>query len=433
MLKAAFGAAAVVAAVVISTTLFMNYRNQPPVGHPDPTPGPSPSIGQPTLTPSLQPSLPPVSHSLDLIWSQIDSLNAGHVAWLGDRFVLVDLDSGAASTSTDGETWQGLEPGDDPGYAELLQGDFAIWQDDAVGWWNPQDGRPDIAGATPPPFQPDFVRIVRPPAEPATTTPFDGPVGAIGIGPMGLVARVHSNLDWDAWVATKLGEDWVSHYTEVAFEDGILDIGMDNGPGLHVVWADEGFELGDFQDWGFGWYSPDGQQWTATPEFPVGITDIVGVSDGFIARGQDGMWHSADGMTWRSPGEVEDHWEGFLLPWIDGVLVTDGVRRFDHWISNGHSAMPMAAERAAATEESFAWFGTGSLGLVSVINTEREILFTRDGVDWKVQPMPSQMVTDTFTRREPAVAVGERSVLVLVWSGTREAPVPSLWLGTPKP
>ena len=50
----------------------------------------------------------------------------------------------------------------------------------------------------------------------------------------------------------------------MSFEDGDPEI-LENGRGLKVVWADEGFELGDYQDAGFGWYSPDGEQWTAMP------------------------------------------------------------------------------------------------------------------------------------------------------------------------
>ena len=174
----------------------------------------------------------------------------------------------------------------------------------------------------------DILRIVRPPAAPTETTPFKGRIESIGIGPAGIVAQVHSHLDWDAWVASKLGADWVSRYKGVDFKDGILQITMKpgQGRGLKVVWADQGFEPGDYQDAGFGWYSPDGEQWTAMPAgppspdgdggrgFPTGFGDVVGVSDGFIARGDRhqvlmplpdgcaGMWHSSDGLTWRNIG-----------------------------------------------------------------------------------------------------------------------------------
>ena len=101
------------------------------------------------------------------------------------------------------------------------------------------------------------------------TTPWKGRIESIGIGPRGIVAQVHSDLDWDAWVTKKLGarsnNAWVTHLKGVDFRNGILQIKLDNGPGLKVVWADEGFALGDYQDAGFEWYSPDGVQWTAVP------------------------------------------------------------------------------------------------------------------------------------------------------------------------
>ena len=143
----------------------------------------------------------------------------------------------------------------------------------------------------------DILRIVRPPAAPTATTPFKGRIESMAIGPAGIVAQVHSHLDTDAWIASKLGDDWVSRYEEVSFKDGILEVTMKRGRGLKVVWADEGFEPGDFQDAGFGWYSPDGEQWTQMPVpapdpdvdgqrgFLTGFGDVVGVSDGFIARG----------------------------------------------------------------------------------------------------------------------------------------------------
>ena len=57
------------------------------------------------------------------------------------------------------------------------------WQDQIVGWWNPEDG-PEIAGK-PPITARDIVRIVRPRAAPTDTTPFKGRIESIGIGPVG--------------------------------------------------------------------------------------------------------------------------------------------------------------------------------------------------------------------------------------------------------
>ena len=119
---------------------------------------------------------------------------------------------------------------------------------------------------------------------------------------------------------------------------------------------------------------------------------------------------------------------------MGGALVTDGVGRFDFWTSQGRSELPMAAELPAASKQTERdGLGTGPLGLVTVLKDDEEILVTRDGVDWDIQPMPAEMAADsTAVRRAPTVAVGERSVLVMLWSGTQRG-VPSLWLGTPEP
>ena len=105
---------------------------------------------------------------------------------------------------------------------------------------------------------------VRPTAAPSSTTPFKGRIESIGIGPSGIVAEVHSDLDWDAWVTKKLGlrtnNDWTCCVKDVTFQNGVLQIKLNNRPGLKVVWADDGFARpGDYQDQGFGWYSPDGE------------------------------------------------------------------------------------------------------------------------------------------------------------------------------
>ena len=213
------------------------------------------------------------------------------LAWVGDRFVLVDKESGRVRTSTDGASWQILQPGDpDPGYVDLLKGSFASWQDDAVGWWNPQDHEGgDIAGA-PPITARDVLQIVRPSAAPTSTTPFKGRIESIGIGPRGIVAQVHSDLDWDGWITKKLGlrtnNDWTCCVKDVTYKNGVLQIKLKNRPGLKVVWADQGFEPGDYQDGGFGWYSPDGEHWT------------------MMAPNKDATSQFADRRIWERRGRV---------------------------------------------------------------------------------------------------------------------------------
>jgi len=94
----------------------------------------------------------------------------------------------------------------------------------------------------------------------------------------------------------------------------------------------------------------------------------------------------------------------------------------------------MAPEVRAAWKQPEAGFGTGPLGIVTVLKDDGEILVTHDGVDWDIQPMPAEMAADsTLFYGTPSVAVGDRSVVVVMWSGTQEARVPSVWVGTPKP
>lgn len=465
MTRTTFAAAAVVAAVALGGTFFVLQRGQPVITGPAPTASasapasqPAVAVPSPTTTPAPTAAVtPPAALSPVLTWTKVDT-DGGlrNVAWLRDRFVLLD-DSGAVSTSTDGVTWHALQPGDpDPGYAELLEDSMVVWQDQVVGWRNPE-GSGNIAGQ-PPITARDVLRIVRPPAEPTVTTPFKGRIESIGIGPKGIVAQVHSHLDWDAWVASKLGDDWVSRYEEVSFKNGILEIKMKRGKGLKVVWADQGFELGDFQDAGFGWYSPDGVQWTPMPTpkwspdqdsglgFVTGFGDVVGVSDGFIARGDDpadtcpipagcgNMWHSSDGLTWRNLGRpARASVQGsVMLPWKGGALVTDGIGRFSYWTSSGYSELPMDANLASPAERQDVSVGTGPLGLVSVMEGDKNVLVTRDGVDWDLRSMPGAMAAaQTGWRSNPTIAVGDRSVLVVLWARTgSEKEIPTLWLGT---
>ena len=367
-------------------------------------------------------------------------------------------------TSTDGKTWQAMQPGDAAGYLGLLKGSIVGWQDTAVGWWNPQDG-PDYAGK-PPITARDIVTTVQVPGAPTSTTPFKGRIESIGIGPRGIVAEVHSDLDWDDWVRRKLGartnNEWVTHLKSVDFLHGVLNIKLDNGPGLRVVWADEGFEPGDYQDRGFGWYSPDGEHWTemAPKEseqsaLPTGaFGSVVGVSDGFIATGAypdgacadpngscTGMWHSSDGLTWRflgtapqiGPGAgslcIRDACHdlpGELLPWNGGALATYDDGRIDLWTSGGSTELPMNPPAAHGT------LTVGPLGIVSI--GDGKVLVSRDGIGSKVSPIPAPMADgNNGPRGGPSgtVAVGDQSVLVLEWKRVDEfTRTPSLWLGS---
>jgi hypothetical protein len=357
------------------------------------------------------------------------------VVWLGDRFVLVDelRNARAVSTSTDGRAWELLDESD-PGWDSysLLSASSAIatWEDETVLW--------TLDARSP------SVQILRPPDEPVAKD-FGGGVGAVGIGPAGIVAQVHSALDFDAYVTSLLGPGWVEHMVTFSFQDGILRITTDDDRALEVVWAEQGFEPGDVADRGFGWYSPDGDQWTPIPGFPANVSQIVGVSDGFIADGAEGrcdgcgdtpdpwgwgMWHSPDGLSWRKIGPATD---GLFLPWGQGVLVTDGAGRFDVWTSEGKSELPMAGALPGWTASNVA-FGSGPFGLASLNVYNHEVLFAPDGVDWSIQPMSPEMAAAGGPSRTAYrdVAVGKESVVVLLW-GVGPESGPSLWVGTLEP
>jgi hypothetical protein len=356
------------------------------------------------------------------------------VVWVGDRYVLVDeLRSGrAVSISSDGRVWELLDERD-PGWDSysLVSASSAIatWDHETVLWT--LDSRSSS------------VSILRPPDEPVTKD-FEGGVGAVGIGPAGIVVRVHSALDFDAYVTSVLGPGWVEHMVSFSFQDGVLLITTDDDRALEVVWADEGFEPGDVADRGFGWYSPNGTQWTPIPGFPANVSQIVGVSDGFIADGADGrcdgcrdtpdgwgMWHSPDGLSWRKIGPATD---GSFLPWGDGALVTDGAGRFDLWTREGKTELLMAEALAAGWAASNVAFGSGPFGFASVNANDHQVIFTPNRVDWTIQPLSPEMAAAAGSSRYAYrnVAVGEGSVVVLLWAEGPESG-PSLWVGALEP
>jgi hypothetical protein len=431
---------------------------------------PRPAVVPPLLAPSFSPlavasaettspspsrssSPSPSPLGLKLAWSNVAlPEHAPLLAWVGDRFALADLDSGSVRTSTDGENWETVQARDvATAYINLLSGSIAGWQDQSVGWLNPEDGPPggggDVAG-----YQPSdprhYVTVVQPPAGPISTTPFKGHIESIGVGPRGMFAEVHSALDWDHWVTRKLGlktnNDWTMHLKSTTFQDGVLQIKLTGGrPGLKVNWADEGFEPGDFQDRGFAWFSPDGAHWTKLPPNPKagpfdstlptgGFGQVVGVSDGFIATGActpdgcdlnglTGIWYSGDGLTWRLLGNESGG--GDLRPWLGGALVGNG----DFWTSAGSSKLPIAADLSPQGGT----VGVGPLGLVIV--TTQQALVSRNGIDSGLSPIPADMAAASHSRGGPTVAVGDEMVLVLETVRGEVSATHSLWLGKLQP
>ena len=198
----AVAAAAVIGVLLVGGALLLTQRGQPVIGAPSPMPSATsshPAEVVPSATPAPTPTStaevtpPAVGQSLKLTWTKVSlDQRSARIAWLVDRFVLVDDESRVVQTSTDGSSWQVLQPGDpDPGYVELMRevrnAGLVSWGDDIVGWWNPEEG-PDIGGK-PPMTARDILRIVRPPAAPTETTPFKGRIESLGIGPAGIVAK----------------------------------------------------------------------------------------------------------------------------------------------------------------------------------------------------------------------------------------------------
>ena len=332
------------------------------------------------------------------------------IAWLGDRFVLADEAAGAVAASADGRSWT-LIAADDPLralYARALTSDVEVTR----------FGVPLSSSLA--------TSFVAPPA--------DGSLGAVGFGPAGVVARTHSTLDFDAFITTILGSGWAAVLDTFDFTDGVLRITTTDGRATEIVWADQGFEPGDVADRGFGWYSSDDRAWVAIPDFPPNVSEIMGVTDGFLVRAGDrqgtGIWQSSDGLTWRRLGGAGD---GALVPWGDDVIETDGVRRFDRFSAAGKVPLPMAAGLPASWTASEKAVGAGPLGLVTLGTTDRTILLTPDGVDWSLQAMPDGMVVAGGGALDGAVAVSDRSVVLLATADEGDVSGPALWLGTLEP
>ena len=201
---------------------------------------------------------------------------------------------------------------------------FVSWQDQIVGWWNPEEGRTSAASPRSP-RETSCGSSVHP-LRPRTRRPSRVASRRSASGPVGIVAHVHSHLDWDAWVTTKLGRRLGLALRGCDFKNGILQIRMEQRPRPQGQLGGRGLPAGRLPGRGLRLVQPGRRAvdadprptWSPGPDsgqaFPTGIGDVVGVSDGFIVRGvnpedtcplPDGcgeMWHSSDGLTWRNLG-----------------------------------------------------------------------------------------------------------------------------------
>ena len=381
-----------------------------------------------------------------LQWTRVDVIpppgvgsdqGATRIAWIGDRFVLVDEDSGTVAVSTDGSTWTTVGEGEPHrDYFEVMASEdpIASWGDDVVSW------SPTAPGSG--------VRIRRSP-DATFVAEFEGTVDAVGIGPVGIIVSAHIEFDQGAFIESVLGPTW--SFDNVGFmglQDGILQLGSHDGRTASIDLADHGIDEAQFENRGGGWHSLDGRQWTPIPEFPGRVTSIVGTADGFVALGEIDtgarMFHSPDGFAWQrmaiaTGGFDRQMINPVLLRWRDSALETDGTFIFQSWTRTGRRVLPMTADVRDRENPlvDASGIGAGPLGIICIDVAADEILYSPDGIEWRVQPMSGEMAqAGTLIRgpRDPDVAVGTDAAVALLWENISDNVArPSLWVGTPAP
>ncbi len=429
---ALIAATAALLATLIAGALFVGSQRRSDDA-PLPVPPPAPVARIPGQGPALT-------------WTRSDVIPAAgigfdptttRVAWVADRFVMVDEDTQTVATSPDGSSWTTLAADDpDLDYLRVLAfpDPIAIWEDDVISWT---------------PFSPGSgVRIRRPP-DITSVAAFEGTVDAAAIGPAGIVVKTQTEFNQDAFFLEVLGPGWNMDTIEsIGLQDGVVSLTTRDGQTASINLAEHGVDEWDFANRGEGWHSVDGKEWTQIPGFPANVFSIVGTPDGFLARGDPGtglrMFHSPDGFAWRRMAIAFDTTvnrtiDPILLPWGAGALQSDGKHYIELWTAAGKRVLPMAAElpseRDPVVEE--AGIGAGPLGIVFVDAEADEILFSPDGVEWRIQAMSDDMAQDAGLGRSPHstnVAVGTDAVAVLLWQGTSDDGArPSLWVGTPAP
>jgi hypothetical protein len=428
LLAVALAAAVFVGGQLLSETAPLPIASAPPVLAPTQPPVPAaPGLGQgPTLQWTRLDVIPPSGIGAEQ--------GATRVAWIGDRFVLVDEDSGTVAVSADGSTWTALRDGEPDGaYFEIMASEDPIASrgGDAVSWSStPGSG----------------VRIRLSP-DATFTADFEGTVDAVGIGPAGIVVSSHVEFDQGAFIESVLGSTWGGdNVASMGLQDGVLSLGARDGRTASVTLADHGVDEAQFDNRGEGWHSLDGKAWTPIPEFPGKVTSIVGTPDGFVAIGDTDtgprMFQSADAFAWLRmaiaiDGFAEQMINPIMLPWRDGALQTDGTFVFESWTRAGRHVLPMTADVRARehplTDES--GIGAGPVGILCIDVVAHEILYSPDGIEWRIQAMSDEMAqAATLIRgpRDPDVAVGADAVVALLWENTSDDGArASLWVGTP--
>ena len=433
MFKAAFGAAAVVAVVVVSATLFMNYRNQP-LGrrsgsdarpesepwstHADTDPRAVTAARQPEPRPDLDRDRPPECRACRLAGR---SIRPGRRRLRRGQHIERRRELAAP------------QPGDPyPGNHEA-QGGFASWEDDVVGWWNARESRAGHRRSDPAalpsrrPCGPSAAGGARGRRRPSMVRSGRSASGPWAWWPRPLQARLG-----------RLGRHEAGRGLGLALHGGGLRErdpryrdGQRPRPPCRV--GRRGLRARRFPGLGLRVVQPRWRAVDGHPRVPRG--------DG-RHRGRVGRLHRSRERWDVALGGRHDLAQprrgGGSLGRIPAAV--DGRRARHRWDPaastsgppKGHSALPMAAELPAATEDSFAGLAAGRSGSSQSINRSTKSSSPETAWTGRSSPCPAEMIADESRRRCQTVAVGDRSVLVLwVESGDQQVPVPSLWLGTP--
>ncbi len=156
------------------------------------------------------------------------------------------------------------------------------------------------------------------------------------------------------------------------------------------------------------------------------------------------MFHSPDGFAWQrmaiaTGGFDRQMINPVMVPWRDSALETDGTFIFQSWTRTGKQVLPMTADvqdREHPLSDA-SGIGAGPLGIVCVDVVADEILYSPDGIEWRIQPISGEMAqAGTLIRgpRDLDVAVGTDAVVALLWENVSDNVArPSLWVGAPVP
>ena len=265
----------------------------------------------------------------------------------------------------------------------------------------------------------DLRANVRPPGTPVTKSDFEGRVGAVGIGPAGIVARVHSGIDFDAFVTGVPG-------SRLGGPDQGVRVRRRGPPHRDRGRPIRGHRHGRPRPGTRRRRRPRlrlvqrrrRRRGRSSPTSPRTCPSIVGVADGFIARGES-MWHSPDGMTWTEIGPVHGG--------VDAGLAGRGADRgpirsagpVDRCRSQD-AAGPRDAVRARRSVSARSGWCPSGLPVCCSRTT---------GSNGACGRCPRRCTRPAAADVRRRSSVSDDAVLVLMWSGG-EQPVPTLWRGT---